>query len=96
MSNSQDNWLSEQMRMYVIVAISKTREIKCEECGTYEGLELHHSKYLTDTDGCSINDIEILCAKCHRNDDRKDYSMLRTVFENGRRYCETAKFKFEY
>jgi len=72
----------------------KFREIRCEKCGIYEGLELHHTKY-APKQMVTIEDIKILCNKCHRNA-RKSLSMLRTIFKNGKRYCIARNFKFEY
>jgi 5-methylcytosine-specific restriction endonuclease McrA len=97
MSRSLDNWMPEMMRAYVAKAISKTREIKCEECGTYENLEFHHKKYSTE-ENATIKDIKILCTKCHRNAkaSKRRGSGLRTIFENGKRFCEVSKFRFEY
>ena len=91
---SQINWLDEELRLYVIYCLSKLKEIKCEECGSYEKLEFHHTKY-APKENVSIHDLKILCSKCHRND-RNGRSVLRTIFEGGKRFCEGAKFKFEY
>ena len=40
------------------------------------------------------DDIRLLCTKCHRNCDY--HTDLKTVYENGKRYCENSHFKFEY
>lgn len=94
MGNSAVNWLSPQMRMYVFKAISKTREIRCEDCGSYEGIELHHTKY-APAENVSIQDITLLCNKCHRNTDYQ-LSDVKTTFKDGKRYCESKNFTFEY
>ena len=93
-ANSKNTWLTEEMRLYVLYAISRTREIRCALCGAWEGLEMHHKKYY----GATIHDIEILCQACHRNVDPNlsFNSDLKTVFVNGVRWCEMAKFKFSY
>ena len=46
MSNSRNNWLSIEMRLYVAKSIADSgREIKCEKCGSLKNLEFHHTKY---------------------------------------------------
>lgn len=91
---SRDNWFNPQIRLYILMAISKTREIRCEKCKTYKNIEMHHKKYAPKK--VSINDIQLLCSKCHRHTNQKEYSKLKTIFENGRRYCEGVGFRFEY
>jgi Zn finger protein HypA/HybF involved in hydrogenase expression len=72
------------------------REIKCEKCGTLEGLEFHHEKY-EPQEKVYLDDLRILCTKCHRNDNENvKRSNLRTVYEDGKRYCETTIYRFEY
>jgi hypothetical protein len=93
MQNSVKNWLSPFFRVYVVKEISKTRVIKCEKCGVLEGLELHHKKY--HPQNVSVNDIQILCNQCHRNTSHK-LSSLKTVFEDGKRFCIVSSHKFEY
>ena len=90
-NNSKNNWLSPFFRTYIARIIAKTREIRCEKCGVYEGLEFHHTKY----ENVSINDIRIRCNKCHRNC-AKPFSLLKTVFEEGKRFCIVSGYKFEY
>lgn len=94
MGKSRDNWLMPQMRIYVWWVISKTREIKCEECGTYQGVEMHHTKYAPE-ENVTINDIKLLCNKHHRNSDTP-LSKVSTVFESGQRFCVGSNFKFAY
>lgn len=94
MGNSTRNWLTPYFRIYVLQAIAKTREIKCEKCGVYEGLELHHKKY-APKENVSINDIEILCNQCHRNTKKKT-SNLKTIFIDGKRKCIVSNYEFEY
>lgn len=94
MDNSKKNWLSPQMRTYVLKALSKIKEIRCEKCGAYEGLEFHHIKY-APKENVAIKDLKILCNKCHRNA-KNVLSNIKTVFENGKRYCIASKIKFEY
>jgi hypothetical protein len=60
-----------------------------------ENLEMHHTKY----EGATIHDIEILCSEHHRavEPGYKGSSHLKTIFGiDGKRYCETSKFMFEY
>lgn len=72
------------------------REIKCEKCGSYEDLELHHTKYEPE-EKVYLKDIKILCAKCHRNDiSKRNGNTLRTIFKNKKRYCITTNYEFEY
>lgn len=73
--------------------ISKSRVIQCEKCGIFEGLEMHHAKY--HPHNVSVNDIKILCNLCHRNS-KKKLSQLKTVFEDGKRFCIVSSHKFEY
>jgi hypothetical protein len=94
MGKSQDNWLSPQMRIYVLFCISRTREIRCEKCGVWTGLEMHHTKYAPE-EVVTINDIMILCQKCHRNCGTS-ISSVRTVFKGKKRFCEISGHKFEY
>lgn len=94
MGNSQDNWLSPTMRVYVAKAIASSgREIRCEKCGSYDNLELHHKKYLPEN--VSIDDISILCSLCHRKS-YKSNSNLKTVFVDGDRVCEVGEYSFKY
>lgn len=87
------NFLTNEMRMYILIVLTKFRkqEIKCSMCGSYTNLEFHHVKY----ENVTVNDIKLVCEKCHRNDDHKR-SQLSTVFENGKRFCVGYNFKFEY
>lgn len=94
-SNSKKNWLSKQMKLYILPIIAKEREIKCEKCGSLENLELHHTKY-EPVEHVSYKDLQILCGKCHRNVNQKNYSTLRTVYEYGKRFCEFNCYRFEY
>lgn len=87
--------MSIEMRIYVAKAITNTgREIKCAKCGTLTGLEFHHKKY----EEANIDDIEILCHKCHRNAKKSTNksSLLSTVYEKGKRYCVVNYCKFAY
>lgn len=92
--NSKRNWLSPFFRVYVLQLISKEREIKCEKCGVYEGLEIHHKKY-GPIQNVSIDDISLLCNQCHRQTSHR-LSSLKTVFEDGKRFCLVSGHKFEY
>jgi len=98
------NFLSVEMRLYILYAMThrsnptKNREIKCEICGSYKNLEIHHDKYFPK-EQVLIDDVRILCHKCHRNAGKvKDIrcSQVKTVFEKGKRFCITNRFKFEY
>lgn len=93
-ANSKFNWLPRQMKLYVLQIISKQKEIRCEKCGSYKNLELHHKKY-APLERVSISDIQLLCGKCHRNNNHK-YSKLSTVFIKDKRYCVGSNFKFAY
>lgn len=93
-SNSQRNWVSPYLKVYLLLLISKEREIKCFTCGAYEGLEIHHKKYGPEHN-VSYKDVSLLCSKCHRNTTHR-LSNVRTVFENGKRFCEVSGHKFEY
>lgn len=94
------NSLSEMMRYYLLYTMTHrepkelNREIKCEGCEVYEGLEMHHEKYYPK-ETVTVDDIHLSCNKCHRNDDNPQ-SRVKTVFENGKRFCVASKFKFEY
>lgn len=95
--NSIDNWLSPQMRLYLLKAIIKQgREIRCEnkKCGSYKNIEFHHTKY-APKNIVSIKDIKLECNKCHRNSDNK-LSKVSTIFIKGIRYCVGSNFKFAY
>lgn len=92
--NSLANWLTPQFRIYVWQAISKTREIKCEKCGTRKNIEMHHKKY-APKENVSINDIQLLCNKCHRNSN-DPLSQVSTVLKNGKRFCIGSNFQFHY
>ena len=106
-SNAQTNWLSATMRMYVAMAMSKSKEIKCDECGSYDDLEFHHKKYARNSKreprrlkyskltNISIHDLQILCCKCHRNA-KSSPSEMATVFEDGKRYCIVSQYIFLY
>lgn len=84
------------MKKYILMAMINTgRDIVCEKCGALENLELHHTKY-APLEEVSIFDLKILCGKCHRGSSRKDHSHVRTVYENGIRYCEVNRFRFQY
>lgn len=90
-------FLTKQMRLYVAKAITDSgREIRCEkkDCRKYEDLEFHHKKYKN----VRIKDIRILCGKHHRNSKipKNCRSRLKTIFENGKRFCEVSEYKFEY
>jgi hypothetical protein len=99
------NFFNMEMRLYISWCITHPRnsrsfrEIKCEKCNAYENLEFHHKKYAPE-EKVFIKDIRISCNKCHRNSKVTTVecrrSKLRTVFENGKRYCETSHYKFEY
>lgn len=39
---------------------------KCKKCNSVENLEIHHKKYTNN-----LEDLEILCRKCHKKLDRK-------------------------
>jgi len=98
----QDNFLDLMMRLYILYTITHrsdpklNKEIKCEKCGSCEHLELHHIKYIPEE--IYVDDIQLLCPKCHRNSkvSKHKSSQVRTVFENGKRFCELREFKFEY
>ncbi|TBR16974.1 hypothetical protein EPO66_03600 [bacterium] len=92
------------MRLYIVWCLTHPkdpkdfREIKCEECSSYENLEFHHEKYAPEEE-VYLKDIKISCCKCHRNAPvvkGKQRPQLKTVFENGKRYCITSKYKFGY
>jgi hypothetical protein len=95
---SQFNSIDNTMYLYVVWCFTHSknnfRAIKCEKCGAYENLELHHIKY-EPKERVYLKDIKILCGKCHRNDSSKG-SALKTVFENGERFCVTNGYKFPY
>lgn len=93
-SGSISNRLSPQFKIYVLMIIAKTREIKCEECGEYKNVELHHTKY-SPKNIVSIKDIKLLCCKHHRNA-KSSLSKVSTVFKNGKRFCVGYNFKFAY
>lgn len=94
----KEMFMNMEMRMYVAKAMTAAgREIKCEKCGAYENLEFHHLKYAPEN--VTIKDIVLLCPKCHRNSKipkELRRSRVRTIFENGKRFCETSHYKFEY
>ncbi len=46
--------------------ILKAKGEKCEKCNAIENLEIHHKKYTNN-----LEDLEILCRKCHRKLDKK-------------------------
>lgn len=89
-------FISKQMRVYLAKSIADSgREIRCEKCNSYEDLEFHHKKY----DFATINDISVLCVKCHRNAKTAKKirrSTLKTIFENGKRFCCVSGCQFEY
>lgn len=96
MSLAKDNHIPPYFRLYLLKIISNIKEIRCEKCNSYENLELHHTKYSTEQN-TSIKDIQILCGKCHRNQDNtKITSSLKTIFENGKRFCVMSNLRFEY
>lgn len=93
---NEEKFLTKDIRLYLAYTMthrsnpSKNREIKCEKCNRYNNLEFHHKKYIRAT----IDDIKILCSKCHRNSPTN--SQLATIVENGKRYCISSDFKFAY
>lgn len=98
------NFFNGDMRLYITYCLTHTnngrklREIKCEKCGSLEDLELHHKKYEPE-EKVYLEDIKILCCRCHRNSTPaklKRRSQLKTVFIKGKRFCETADYRFEY
>jgi len=98
------NFFNDEMRLYIAYCFThptngkKIREIKCEECGSYIDLDFHHKKY-APKEKVYLEDIRIGCCRCHRNSKpalKRRRSQLRTIFIKGKRYCETAKYKFEY
>ena len=95
MKDKAEYFLSAWFRPYVWQAISIKREIKCEKCGAMEKLELHHKTYEKPT----IYDLEILCEKCHRginNSSPTRASQVKTIIENGVRYCRGSEWHFTY
>ena len=95
LSPSRFNWLTPMFRIYVLKALSNIKEIRCEKCGAYSNLEMHHKKY-APKQKVTIYDIQLLCGKCHRNSRHETYSKVATVFIKGKRYCVTSNFKFPY
>jgi len=90
------NAIKGEMKFYILLAITNLgREIKCEKCGSFSNIELHHSRYSPQGE-ITIKDIRFLCAKCHRNDSKSKKVRLSTVFKNGKRYCVGSNFKFAY
>lgn len=93
MRNSKKYWLNREMKMYVLMAmVNLGREIKCAACGNAEDLEIHHNKY----EGATIYDLDLLCSKCHRGTFEKGRSQLKTIFRDGKRFCSSNHFEFEY
>lgn len=92
------NWLTPQMRLYILHVVTKRKEIKCEDCGTYKGIHIHHDKY----NDATIDDLVLLCKKCHAKrhgwkHKRLDETMLSTIFENNKRFCVGGDgLRFEY
>ena len=97
------NWLPPQMRLYVFYTISHrtpphlNREIRCEQCGSYENIEIHHTKYYPE-EKVYIDDLQLLCQKCHRSPAGEHInSAVKTFFSNGKRYCLVPpNWIFEY
>jgi len=44
---------------------------KCEDCGLTKNLQIHHPKYLPGRKVCEYDDLQCLCASCHRKADWK-------------------------
>ena len=99
MSRFEECWLTPQMRIYVLFTLMyfRKKEIKCDQCGEYNGIHIHHLDYEYPT----IDDLQLLCDKCHKeahgkNHYKRDNTILSTVFENGKRYCKTSNDMYEY
>lgn len=48
-------------------AVFKRDEEKCRGCGKSDRLEYHHMRRVIDGGGNDAENIQLLCARCHRN-----------------------------
>jgi len=52
-------------RDFVVPTIKKIKGNKCEFCGSKYRLHIYHKDYVEEV---SINTLQLLCAKCHRQE----------------------------
>jgi len=56
--------------------MAKLKAGRCERCGSKKELESHHWRYRSDWYETRLDDLEVLCGKCHR----KEHGMGRRYF----------------
>lgn len=70
----------------------KADRVRCECCGAGHGLQVHHTYYRNDLKlwEYPIEDVLLLCDKCHRAEHRLDAHRARMKEQNGETDCDVA------